>query len=148
MMASPYIILQVNEINELLNDKKIKSSQEIFFVQFGCSTKAKIEKVGQQPMHSNRNQKLREVVLSCGPASVGMTTSGGAAKSTMALRAFLTTISHIGYLPTAIINGKPDRYGMPSYMIQTKGQREVILVSYADVAQFFPIGRRVPEGEV
>ena len=135
----PFVIEEVADVETIYADKDVKSNCAIFFVQIGNSTQAKTQRMGQQPMITPRNEKLREKILKRGPPILSLAPSGGASKPLIALRSFVTGISHYGYLPTCIINGKVERYGLPSWNYQQKGSRECIFVNYGDIAKYFPL---------
>ena len=63
-------------------------------------------------------------------------TGGTPSKGVQAVRAHMSSASYFGYLPTYIGNGEKERHGLPSFRYQVRGKREVILISFKDLAKF------------
>ena len=138
-MTCPYAISKVPDILAVADGKDVKSSQGVFHVQFSMSDQVKKTKHGQYPMQTSKNDALRELALTQGPKVATIKMTGPAAKEQIAVRRFITSCSHFGFMPQCVINGEVERFAMPSYRYQLKGRREVLFVSYDDLSRFFPM---------
>ena len=135
----PYAILNVANVQAITDDKSVKSAQSIVHVQFGLSDQAKKEKKGQYPLNCIRNDALRETILGYGPKVAAFKMSGAADLPTTAVRTFLKSVSHYCQLNSCVVNGEIERFGLPSWRYQTKGRRQVVVVSYEDIRNCFDV---------
>ena len=136
----PCMLKICEPVAKIMDDKELKGANGISHVQFSCSTQAKNDKRGQQPLITSRNDKIRETMCSYGPSMLKVgTSSGGMDKSAIALKQFMQSVSSFGFLPGCVVHGELERYGLPSIRYQLRGSREVVIFPYTHLRQFYPL---------
>ena len=138
--VEPYCIAKVPELETLFEDKDVEGQTAIFSMQFSCAIKK--DGKGQVPMTSTRNTAIRETILNMGPNTLDLKMAGaGLPKNVQAVKNFMQSVSHFGYVAKCNINGEHERFGMASFRYQTRGKRQIVLVRIDDIINFFPLSR-------
>ena len=125
-MSQPFVIMEHSDLQAVLGDRMIQSAMGIFQVQFRSSEQGKINGRGTLPLMCAKKDLLRQCLLECAP----MQDNIPAAKENEFLVKMISAAAQWFILPSCVTNGEVDRQGMPSIRYQSKGTRQVCVVSW------------------
>ena len=127
-----YVILQNPDLAVLSEKPAVRSGMAIFYAQFPNQPDTKKQKRGQQPFAISIKGDIRETMLASAPETIDMPSGGQDQMKALVARA-CNMVSQYGSLSVCVLNCRTEYQGLPTLRWQTKGQKEVAVMSATDV---------------